>query len=77
MNEETGSTYEAIMGVSAGGMYSVFAWILFVSLVIMVMIVAKNGANRRLVDKDYDDTDLIITILRAVALLTILIIFIL
>lgn len=60
------------MGVNTSVLNDVFGWLLLLALGFMFLIILKNSAERRNKDPDYEDVDVLFTILRATALMFIL-----
>lgn len=60
------------MGVNTSVLNDVFGWFLLLALGFMFLIILKNSAERRNKDPDYQDIDVLFTILRATALMFIL-----
>lgn len=72
MNEKVEKTFSDIMGVNTSVLNDVFGWLLLLALGFMFLIILKNSAERRNKDPDYEDVDVLFTILRATALMFIL-----
>jgi hypothetical protein len=72
VNSEAEKTFSDIMGVNTSALNDVFVWLLLLTLGFMLLIILKNSANQRNKDPDYEDIDVLFTILRAAALMFIL-----
>lgn len=60
------------MGVNTSVLNDVFGWLLLLALGFMFLIILRNSAERRNKDPEYQDIDVLFTILRATALMFIL-----